>query len=369
MWPLKALTKGPIIKAFVWPLLLMTLVALVDCCEIKDLEHNSLTSTSVVLTWNLGDCEGKKVERYKAYPKHLRYKACDAGVKDDAVSAVFETFDTRVTLTELRPYSRYEIEVIAVLSGAQEKEGREKVSGKIRLTTKQGKPETAPGRSSGVREFTQALKFFWLPPSDEDCKNQNGVHDGYFVELWGLDAWAKSDDPAQTKTVQDTIEEIYLPNLLPYTQYSVRVYVANEGGLRNPEMPLVMRGRTMAVRPAPPTDLKLTPAQNSIHAHWRPPHPPTGRVEKYVVRLGINNTDGKFGDSEVIWRRRIEVKPACKDTVIIGYCDTVGEWQKCHDLSQCPNTFGSIVVFFVLNFPPKVYIQGGHQVSDWVGLT
>ena len=48
--------------------------------------------------------------------------------------------------------------------------------------------------------------------------------------------------------------------------------------------------------------------QNSIHVHWRPPYPPTGRVEKYVVRVGINNTDGKFGDSEVIWRHRIEVK-------------------------------------------------------------
>ena len=47
--------------------------------------------------------------------------------------------------------------------------------------------------------------------------------------------------------------------------------------------------------------------QNSIHAHWKPPYPPTGSVEKYVVRLGVNNTDGKFGDSEVIWRRRIEV--------------------------------------------------------------
>ena len=57
--------------------------------------------------------------------------------------------------------------------------------------------------------------------------------------------------------------------------------------------------------------------QNSIHAHWRPPYPPTGRVEKYVVRVGINNTDGKFGDSEVIWRHRIEVRSACKDTVII----------------------------------------------------
>ena len=48
------------------------------------------------------------------------------------------------------------------------------------------------------------------------------MHDGYFVEVWGLDEWAKSEDPAQTKTVPDTIEEIYLPNLLPYTQYSVR---------------------------------------------------------------------------------------------------------------------------------------------------
>ena len=51
---------------------------------------------------------------------------------------------------------------------------------------------------------------------------QNGVHNGYFVELWGSDEWARTDDPAQTKTVTDTIEEIYLPNLLPYTQYSVR---------------------------------------------------------------------------------------------------------------------------------------------------
>ena len=54
----------------------------------------------------MGDCEGRNVERYKAYPKHLRYKACDAGVKDDSVIPVTETFDTRVTLTELRPYSR-----------------------------------------------------------------------------------------------------------------------------------------------------------------------------------------------------------------------------------------------------------------------
>ena len=67
---------------------------------------------------------------------------------------------------------RYEIEVIAVVSGGED--GEEKASAKIKLTTKQGKPETAPGRVSGasVREFTQALKFFWLPPSDKDCKNQ-----------------------------------------------------------------------------------------------------------------------------------------------------------------------------------------------------
>ena len=35
-----------------------------------------------------------------------RYKACDGDVKDKSVVGVFETFDTRVTLTELRPYSR-----------------------------------------------------------------------------------------------------------------------------------------------------------------------------------------------------------------------------------------------------------------------
>ena len=36
---------------FIWPLLL--LLTLVDCCQIEDLEYNSLTSTSVVLTWEV----------------------------------------------------------------------------------------------------------------------------------------------------------------------------------------------------------------------------------------------------------------------------------------------------------------------------
>ena len=64
----------------------------------------------------------------------------------------------------------YEVEVIAVLSGDEVQE----VSSKIEFATKQGKPETAPGRSplSSVQEFTQALKFHWLPPSDKDCKSQ-----------------------------------------------------------------------------------------------------------------------------------------------------------------------------------------------------
>ena len=67
----------------------------------------------------------------------------------------------------------YEVEVIAVLSGDEV----EKVSSKIKFATKQGKPETAPGRSplSSVQEFTQALKFHWLPPTDKDCKSQGGA--------------------------------------------------------------------------------------------------------------------------------------------------------------------------------------------------
>ena len=182
MWPLKALTKGPIIKAFVWPLLLMTLVALVDCCEIKDLEHNSLTSTSVVLTWNLGDCEGKKVERYKAYPKHLRYKACDAGVKDDAVSAVFETFDTRVTLTELRPYSRYEIEVIAVVSGGED--GAEKASAKMNFANpiRRPRPLAAPARPSIEFPVANVTHYEWFPshPASRRVKTSRGSENDFY---------------------------------------------------------------------------------------------------------------------------------------------------------------------------------------------
>ena len=37
--------------AFIWPLLMT--MTFVDCCQIENLEHNSLTSTSVVLTWEV----------------------------------------------------------------------------------------------------------------------------------------------------------------------------------------------------------------------------------------------------------------------------------------------------------------------------
>ena len=37
--------------AFIWPLIFT--VTLVDCCQIENLDYNSLTSTSVVLTWEV----------------------------------------------------------------------------------------------------------------------------------------------------------------------------------------------------------------------------------------------------------------------------------------------------------------------------
>ena len=51
--PFWAVTKGSFgpFWAFFWSLLL--LLTIVNCCEIKDLEFNSLTSTSVVLTWEV----------------------------------------------------------------------------------------------------------------------------------------------------------------------------------------------------------------------------------------------------------------------------------------------------------------------------
>ena len=39
-----------------WIPLVVTLVAVVDGCEITDLEYNSLTSTSAVLTWQVFVC-------------------------------------------------------------------------------------------------------------------------------------------------------------------------------------------------------------------------------------------------------------------------------------------------------------------------
>jgi hypothetical protein len=275
-------------------------------CDFGNITYSGVTDTSARLSWSVDyDCK-KTVTQFKVYTHHAEYAACGDGKGDKKLNNVYETeADTQLVMTNLHPFSSYEIQVVGLMDD-------DSVSGKVKLTTKPGIPDTRPSKSSKrPQAFKQALKFFWLPPPKEDCKMQNGVSEGYLVELWGLDLWVVSDKPAKSNVVVERIEEIYLEGLEPYTNYKVKVFSRNEKGSYNRNLALEQRSRTMSVLPNPPLDVRLTPAQNSIHVHWKPPYPPTGEVDRFVVRVGINSTDGQGGPVDWLHRNVVQGNRSC----------------------------------------------------------
>ena len=323
-------------------------------CIITNVTHTDVTSYSVVVKWEVNQaCKDAVIGPYKVYAVHKAFKACVDGAvgSDKSDNQVYETGGREVTVNKLQPYSAYEVEVVAQLAGDVS------AHAKADFETRQGAPDTTPSRSSvQPSQLTQAIRFHWLPPKEKDsCRRQNGVLSGYAVELWGLDEWALSDEPEQTQMVSTSVEEVFLEKLRPFTRYKALVFTINEGRLYNRDAALKLTGRTSAVKPLPPTDVRLTPAQNSIRAHWRPAYPPTGKVTRYVVKVGVNNT------GNVVWKKEHKVdsrlkcvsgevgptKPVC---FVIPYLE--------------PNTTYAVEV--------KTYNEGvreGSQFSDAVSAT
>ena len=214
-------------------------------CAITNVTTHAMTDTTAVISWFVEDECRKTISHFKVYPKHREYLACGDGVGDERLSSVTETSETLVTLNQLQPYSRYEVEIIGLVIG---EDGG--IIGKTELSTKPGVPDTLPGKSASVPQaFTQALRFYWLPPPKEDCRHQNGELNGYLVELWGLDPWVLQDEPIQSKPLPESIEEIYFHKLKPYTRYKFKVFVQNEGGAYNRNLGQSMTSRTTSLPP------------------------------------------------------------------------------------------------------------------------
>ena len=295
-------------------------------CSITNVTHRSdsastLQTNVILLTWST-NCEN--VIRFKIYPQHLRYKAC-RGPKnlrsEQDQNQVLETSHTAFRLKTLIAYSDYKVRISAIMADGSRAEKT------IQMSTLQDYPETRVEVSlSDTQSYQQALRFFWNPPSVSDCRNQRGVLSGYRLVLWGLDPWVLSSDPILSRDVDEHLHEIYFDKLLPFTNYKLEIYTKNKGDLVSKNYPMKLRARTLSTVPNPPTDLKLSPSASSVHLSWAPPYPPTGKVEKYIMRIGVN---GSSSQSAVIWRRRAEI-PANRSCIAGVNTDANDKTPICH---------------------------------------
>uniref|UniRef100_A0A915Q6K3 Fibronectin type-III domain-containing protein n=1 Tax=Setaria digitata TaxID=48799 RepID=A0A915Q6K3_9BILA len=178
------------------------------------------------------------------------------------------TQEEESTVEGLLPDSTYEVHVTAHTSqpGPQ--------SNIITVTTDEAVPTGAP-LNPRVSSVTQTRSdFLWNEP---DCELRNGKIMSYEWQIESLDPWGES------KTGQSSAQRVSFDDLVPYTQYKVRVLAENSVG-QGPWSEWITF-RTQPAAPPPPTDLSEEQSfPHAIEISFLPPSPPHGIINEYRIR-------------------------------------------------------------------------------------
>jgi len=253
-------------------------------CEIYKVEVRE-TSTTALLTWKTQSCDS--VDSYTVSLRHDRWLAC----LDNQADSSNETgrrewnniFQTSLNMTRLHPYSAYSGRISALKRRQAVKEVN------FEFSTAMDVPDTKPvfTEKDVTERYTQSLKFFWEDPDPtKTCPNQNGRKDGYWLELRGLDPWTL--DPPVLNNISVRGNEFFAGGLQPFTKYMLRVYSQNLGDLVNRNLYMELQARTGSRAAAAPVNVTAkTISESTVFLSWVPAYPPTGLIEKYMVRGGI----------------------------------------------------------------------------------
>ncbi|TRY68458.1 hypothetical protein TCAL_14207 [Tigriopus californicus] len=267
-------------------------------CTIEKVSHGLEAPTVVILTWEVNKQCQDKFTQFKVYPEHLKWNACLDESNDAYHAKIKETTEKTARIAGLYPFSRYRFEIVALL-----KTGGVATS-VIEVETNPDVPQVLPQFSdSSPLSLSQAIKFYWEPPANADCKFFNGQLGQYRIEFWGVDPWVVQEEPLWNKTV--SLHEYYAEGLRFFTAYELRIFAQTIEGQYNSNLGLSLKAKTeSADRPDPPVNISMTAVESSVHLRWNPPYPPTGRVIKYKLRYGVNNT---IGPAPIHWIKPIEV--------------------------------------------------------------
>jgi len=266
-------------------------------CSIKDIKKET-TANSVTITWVTSkQCDKANIERYEVMWAHTKYMACTEGGKDSSAYGSKEVVITKLKVTDLRPFSIYDIRIKTTT-----KDGSRVEEANSTFETKMDVPDTRPRLSPTSDRYKQAINFIWQDPAESECIHQNGRRDGYEVELLGLDPW----DSGKIEIASNKTLDTYLAqNLKPYTSYMLKVYNKNIGNLVNFQIPLEIQERTRETQPLSPTNLTAKAVSDqSVHISWNPSYPPTGLILKYELDIG-EIYEGNA--NPILWKSTVQV--------------------------------------------------------------
>ena len=179
------------------------------------------------------------IEPFEVRVQHKGYRACEFIENSNNDNLTSDGDNFKITVDEsiyvqkymvfgtkkgLHPFSKYEVKIRSITT---------RFTKTFEVATKAGYPNNVPRMSSTQKSSatSTSITFNWEKSDEKDCQLQNGILDGYRVELWGLDKWVKpiktnvinGDHYLETKNV-GLLGYYYAPGLKPYSNYQLRVF-------------------------------------------------------------------------------------------------------------------------------------------------
>ncbi|CAB4055465.1 unnamed protein product [Lepeophtheirus salmonis] len=220
---------------------------------------------------------------YKIHYEHLEWMSCPHGTrsKEEAHGRGYiQTSDEEYKISGLIPFSVYRISIKAIPKNPN----LQVVENFIMAETKSLPPKVQFGTSILPTKVSKnSLKFFWRDPSTSQCKDFNGIisHGRYIFK--GEDHWNINDE--REGTIPITENSIEFTKLRPYSFYSLSLYTLNSNKMLNP-IPLIIKARTNSSVPPSPLNVEVltSSSKDSVPLRWQPGYPPTGEIERYVIK-------------------------------------------------------------------------------------
>ncbi|XP_045506832.1 Down syndrome cell adhesion molecule-like protein Dscam2 [Colias croceus] len=225
------------------------------------------------------------------------------------------------TLSGLLKNTRYAVSVAAFNSA-----GSGPFSAPVSQETRAGAPEVSPTSVECTAVAATSLRVGWQPILGA-------------TEILGYSVlFATEDSPWKNQTSLHT--ELYLQNLMKYTNYTIKVAAYSSYGPGPFSYPIVCT--TLEDVPGPPADIKvLVLSSSSLLISWKPPDQPNGEILYYTVYvkpIGLSGgvTLSQRAEGSRTWAEARGLPPAPHEAWVVAHT-RAGAGRPSKRLTQTPS--------------------------------